>query len=97
MALGEPVVNIPRGATYDSRAVSAAFDATNKRILAIEKILNDLPAQTLSAVLQILANSDNGFVVKKGDRLITRALDAGAGVSVKNGDGQKGDTIISAP
>jgi hypothetical protein len=97
MALGKPVINIPRTTSPDGRALAAALSAANARILALEKIVNDLPNQTLSALNQALSKNQNGFVVKKGFDLVTRKIKAGSGVTIVNEDGQKGDTLISAP
>ncbi len=95
MALGNPVINVPRNG--DLRAMVAALDAANQRIKAIEDAIAALPEQTLSALMQQLYNSPSGFVVKKGNTLTTRTLGSGNGVSIKNGDGQKGDPIIGSP
>lgn len=77
----------------DAQAIALLQGQVAKLTLQVE-ILNT--SAEVAELAELLASGANGIVVLKNGQLITRVLEPGVGVFIRNPDGSEGDPIIAA-
>lgn len=73
--------------SFNSARSNASLSSILQRLAALEADLN---------AIEDLFTQGDGVVVLSGNSLITRTLEAGAGISIDNPDGVDGNPIIAA-